>query len=331
MCVSAGHAADLTVDLPVRGTLDLADYADHLTGVDGSASGFRVCSPGPGEGPGSVLLRSALFTETQYEYVEISVRQRAPDSLAVDLTGPTEVAQEVVEQVRRMLSCDLDGDAFDSVARSDPVLTRVHARRPGLRPVLFRSPYEAACWAVVCQGLSRERTTELVRALAESHGRVAGVGARRLWAFPPPHALVTGVRVPGLSALKRQRLELVAEVALEGRLDAAALRALPAADALAEVRGLPGVGPFSAELIVGRGAGHPDLFPLRETALRRAVAGLYGTADSEVELAGLAERWRPYRGWAAFVLRDAYVTCRRCALRPPARPVPGGRGEGTRL
>jgi DNA-3-methyladenine glycosylase II len=54
-----------------------------------------------------------------------------------------------------------------------------------------------------------------------------------------------------------------------------------------------------------RGAGAPDVLPLAEPRLRRAVVDAYGLErpPTDVELEELAERWRPFRSWVAFLLR----------------------------
>ncbi len=52
-----------------------------------------------------------------------------------------------------------------------------------------------------------------------------------------------------------------------------------------------------------RGAAHPDRFPLHERCLHAEMAHRYGLADpTPAELAALADRWRPYRTWAALLL-----------------------------
>ena len=88
-------------------------------------------------------------------------------------------------------------------------------------------------------------------------------------------------------------------------LDAGALRALPADQALERLEGLLGIGPFSAQLILVRGAGAPDVLPASEPRLGRAVALAYGldAAPSGQELERLAANWRPYRSWVSFLLR----------------------------
>lgn len=55
-----------------------------------------------------------------------------------------------------MLSLDLDGDHLAELARSDLLLGALVARAPGLRPVLFGSPYEGA--AAVAAGVRADNT-----------------------------------------------------------------------------------------------------------------------------------------------------------------------------
>jgi hypothetical protein len=52
-------------------------------------------------------------------------------------------------QVARMLSLDVDGEGFPVIGERDAVAGRLQSRYPGLRPVLFGSPYDAAAWAII--------------------------------------------------------------------------------------------------------------------------------------------------------------------------------------
>ena len=94
---------------------------------------------------------------------------------------------------------------------------------------------------------------------------------------------------------------LLAEEAAEGRLDAGYLRSLPVEEALGRLKELPGIGPFSAELIPLRGAGEPDHLPAHEPRLGHAVsmASGLGGPPTAGELEEMARAWRPYRTWVA--------------------------------
>ena len=91
---------------------------------------------------------------------------------------------------------------------------------------------------------------------------------------------------------------------MEGQLDGAHLRSLEPTRALDQLQGLPGIGPFGAELILIRGATHPDLFPTHERRLHQEIAHAYKLPDrSLATLRSVADRWRPYRSWVALLLR----------------------------
>src|ERR1700760_3086857 len=55
----------------------------------------------------------------------------------------------VRDQVARVLSLDHDATEYVRIGQRDPVIGRLQAAAPGLRPPLFYSPYEAAAWSVL--------------------------------------------------------------------------------------------------------------------------------------------------------------------------------------
>lgn len=167
---------------------------------------------------------------------------------------------------------------------------------PGLRPVLFGSPYEAAAWSVLS---ARQTPTAAVRSRQRLAAELGELGA-----FPSPDRILDADALPGVSGERAARLRGVAEAAAAGRLDPASLRAIPAEEALAALREIRGIGPFFASLILVRGAGVQDHLPLEVPNVRAAAQRAYGL--DELDDAGferLAESWRPYRSWVSFLLR----------------------------
>ncbi len=177
-------------------------------------------------------------------------------------------------QVARILSLDVDGSGFPAVGARDPVIGRLQAHYPGLRPVLFYSPYEAAAWALIGHRIRITLAARIKARMAEELGPAVTVHGERLHAFPGPARLADLHAVPGLSTQKVERLHALGAAATDGLLDAVSLRALPPAEALARLKALPGIGDFSAQLILLRGAGEPDYLPTAEPRLGRAVARL---------------------------------------------------------
>jgi DNA-3-methyladenine glycosylase II len=208
-------------------------------------------------------------------------------------------------QVARILSLDVDGRGFAEVGRRDPVVGRLQARFPGLRPVCFYSPYEAAAWALISQRARIVQSARTKARMAEELGPTVEIHGKPVHAFPGPSRLAGLTDFPGLFGRKIENLRHLAREAAEGKLDAAYLRSLPVEKALEELKKLPGIGDFSAELILLRGAGEPDYLPMYEPRLRRAVAMAYGLDSPPLieELEKIAEHWRPYRTWVSLYLR----------------------------
>lgn len=53
-----------------------------------------------------------------------------------------------------------------------------------------------------------------------------------------------------------------------------------------------GIGPFSAELTLIRGAGHPDMLPDHDTRLYEAIRRAYAATDN-ADIQSITDSWRP--------------------------------------
>ena len=204
----------------------------------------------------------------------------------------------------------MDGSGFPAVGERDPVVGEIQRKYPGLRPVGFWSPYEAASWTIIGHRIRITQAAAVKARMAERLGEPVSFGDRVVHGFPSPQRLLDlGLAeldtFPGLAGRKPEWLRALARAALDGQLDAARLRAMPAAEALADLKKLPGIGDFSAGLTLLRGAGAPDAVPVSEPRLARAVAlayGLPGPAAPE-QIVAISENWRPYRTWVTLLLR----------------------------
>ena len=213
----------------------------------------------------------------------------------------------VEAQVARVLSLDHDGDAFMAVGQRDPVIARLLAVAPGLRPPLFHSPYEAAAWSVLSARRPAAQMMALRARLSEEHGRRFNLAGEQLAAFPLPAQLVDVREFAGLPDVKLDRLHGVAAAALDGLLDADTLRALPDDQASSQLQNLAGIGAFYSALILLRATGHADLLPTNEPQLLGLVAELYGlpAPPGPEQLAEIAEPWKPFRTWVSVLIRAA--------------------------
>lgn len=286
-----------TFTLTPQGPFSLAASARFLEGF--TPAQYRGSAAG--EGPARSL-RLAFPVERDWGTAGIAVTQRDDGTVVATSDGPAPPG--LPEQLARMLSLDIDGSGFAAVAGGDPVVARLVERYPGLRPVCFHSPYEAACWAIIGHRIRITQAAGIKERIASDHGERRVVDGLELSAFPAPEALLAALDGIDLPAVKIERLRGIATAALDGRLDGGRLRRMAASDALADLQRLGGIGPFSAELILVRGAGAPDVFPDSERRLHESMAALYSVPDASPErLAEVAAAWSPYRSWVGVLIR----------------------------
>lgn len=283
------------LDLPVQGPFDLMASARFLEGFAPAARANAAARPGE--------LRLAFPVAPSWRPVGALVRQQVPGGpVRAAVRGEPSDVDNAAMAIRRILSLDVDGTDFPEIGARDPVVGELQQRYPGLRPVAFHSPYEAACFAIIGHRIRMTQAATIKHQLAVSLGEPMDVHGVVLPTFPSPAILRALPRVPMVSELKSDRLKAIAEAAEEGRLDAAELRALPMPEALARLKELPGIGDFSAELVLLRGAAHPDGFPEAETRLHDEMRNAYH-ATTKNDLTEIAEGWRPYRTWVALLMR----------------------------
>jgi DNA-3-methyladenine glycosylase II len=291
--------------------------------VTGSASGGLTITPegdfslaaaasfgfGPNTGrpkPDGNSMSLAFVADDLTHHAATFVTQDTEGALHCRLYGDAE-PERVVSQLRRVLSLDQPGSAWAEVGRRDPVIGRLQSELPGLRPVLFHSPYEAAAWSILSQRRHRTQATAVRRRLSAAHGRRFELPGGELEAFPTPEALLRVDAFPSLEQQRIDRLHAIARAALEGQLDPARLLAMAPEEAMAALQELPGIGPTYAGLILLRSTGATDILTLGEPRIPAYVRHFYGLDHpaTPAEISSLAEAWRPFRTWAGVLIRVA--------------------------
>jgi DNA-3-methyladenine glycosylase II len=287
--------APQTIPLRPRGPFSLAASSRFVEGFPAGQGGGHAAQ-----------LDLAFPVERDWQTVGVRVLDdtRGPRAVVVHNPGEVELSH-VREQIERILSLDVDGTGFPAVGERDPVVRNLQQRYPGLRPVQFHTPYEAAAWTIIGQRIRMTQAAAIKTRLAEAFGQTIDFGDRRLPAFPAPDRLATLGPVQGLPERKVEYLRALGRAAANGHLEAGGLRGQPRQQALVHLRSLPGIGPFSAELVLLRGAGDHDAFPEHEKRLHRAMAAVYRLGDDPDlgALRQIADGWRPYRTWVALLLR----------------------------
>jgi AraC family transcriptional regulator of adaptative response / DNA-3-methyladenine glycosylase II len=202
-----------------------------------------------------------------------------------------------ISRCRRLLDLDADPVAVDGLLAGDPALAPLVAKAPGRRVPRSPDAAEMAIRAVLGQQVSTAAARTHAGRLAAARGEPVADPAGGLNRLFPDAAALAGVD-PDALALPRSRRATFA--ALAGALAAGDVD-LSAGGDWAEARlrlaALPGIGPWTVEIIAMRGLGDPDAFPAGDLGVREA-AGELGLPATPAALTSRSAAWRPWRAYA---------------------------------
>ena len=202
-----------------------------------------------------------------------------------------------ISRCRRLLDLDADPVAMGDVLCQDAALAPLVRKAPGRRVPGTVDAGEFAVRVVLGQQVStaaaRTHAARLVAACGEQIGDQDG-GLTHLF---PGMASIAGLDPARLAVpqARRATLRALASALAGGEIDLGV--GSDWQQARAQLRGLPGLGPWSAETIALRGLGDPDAFPAGDLGVR-AAAGQLGLPATPAALARRAACWRPWRGYA---------------------------------
>lgn len=180
-----------------------------------------------------------------------------------------------VRRLRAMLGLDVEPDGLRRLARVEPRVRALALALRGLRPPRFPDLFETFAQVVPFQQLSLDAGAAIVARLVARFGRRLEHDGTAYYAFPAAEAVaaarLTALRGCGLSAHKADALRGLARAIARGELTAQAIAALDSRRALKVLCDLPGIGPWSANLVLLRGFGRLDVFPPGDTGATRAL------------------------------------------------------------
>lgn len=217
---------------------------------------------------------------------------------------------EVRRLVTRMFDLDADLAGFRAMAADDPVLRGLVPRQPGIRLPQLLDPFEGMIRAIVGQQVSVAGAATVVDRLVRLLGEPAPPldPDQPFLAFPSPEAVAAAgpavLATAGLTRVKSASIHGLAVAVLDGRLDWERLRAGTAEESHKTLVALPGIGPWTASYVRMRTLGDRDAFPASDLGVIKALRALTPQGDKITipEITALAERWRPWRGYATLHL-----------------------------
>jgi DNA-3-methyladenine glycosylase II len=214
--------------------------------------------------------------------------------------------------LRFYLSADDALQPLYDLAWDDPPFAAVVEQLYGYHQLKFPTPFAAAVWALLSQRTSWPQARARMDRLRTALGSPLLVADRSITPLPAA-ATVAAQSATDLAALigdARKGATLHAAATAFAAVDPAFLTDAPAAAVRRWLEEIPGIGRWSATLVLVRGLGRMQaLRPPFERRLVAAAQKVYGPATAAPALQQLAARYGSQQGyWAHYLRRHSVAT-----------------------
>jgi AraC family transcriptional regulator of adaptative response / DNA-3-methyladenine glycosylase II len=286
--VSAGPRGEISLLLRYQPPYDWAAMLDFLR--------LRAI-------PGVECVAGEIYTRTvEFDGVQgvVRVEPVAGNALRATIRFPRLSAlPAIIARLRRVFDLAADPLPIGAHLAQDPALAPLIAARPGLRVPGAWDGFELAIRAVLGQQITVSAAIRLAGRLVAAHGTpLAEPEGALTHVFPRPQALIAAdLALLGMPRSRAAALGAVAAAIVADPTLFSASRRLE--DAVTQLRSIRGVGEWTAQYIALRQLREPDAFPAADIGLMRALANADGQRPGPVELLARAEKWRPWRAYAA--------------------------------
>jgi DNA-3-methyladenine glycosylase II len=222
--------------------------------------------------------------------------------LVLGAASPGRPRRRRIDRDRERVAISTDRKAIAALRKADPVLRGVIDEVGSVGDFLAGRPtdhYGTLVRSIVGQQLSTKAAASIYARLLERFGGRAPTPEEVL--ADDPDALRAAA---GLSHAKVRYLRSLAEHVLDGSLRLDRLGDLPDDEVIAELVAVKGLGVWSAHMFLMFHLHRPDVLPVGDLGIRRAVKIHYGLTElpTPAELTDIAEPWRPHRTLACIYL-----------------------------
>lgn len=282
----AGAAGALSLRLPVRTPFAYEGLFGHLA----------ACAV-----PGVEEVRDGSYRRTLRLPAGSGIVSLAPEPDHVRCTLALDDFRDLstaIARCRRLLDLDADPEAVVEALSADPDLSALVAKAPGQRIPRTVDEPELALRVVLGQQVSvKAARTHAARIVAAYGQPLTDAGGGLTHVFPaiehlteidPVHLALPRSRQRSLASLIAALAD--GDVLLDAGCDWERTRR--------QLLAVPGIGPWTAEVIAMRGLGDPDAFPATDLGILLAAKQV-GLPRNSRALTGHSGRWRPWRSYAA--------------------------------
>ena len=198
---------------------------------------------------------------------------------------------------------------FDLDAAPDLILAQlgdIAKPHPGLRVPGTLNGFEMAVRAVLGQQISVQAATTLSGRFAAAFGEAIATPFASLTRLTPTPERVAAVEIEEIIALGIIRARANTILGLARAVHSGAIILEPGSNVeqtIVNLKALPGIGEWTAQYIAMRALAHPDAFPHTDLGIYKAL-----NEHNPKRVLELAERWRPWRAYAAMHLWKSLET-----------------------
>ena len=208
----------------------------------------------------------------------------------------------IITRLRRVFDLSADPQAINAQLAEDRLLAPLVAARPGLRVPGAWDGFELAVRAVLGQHITVAAAVRLAEKLVAHHGLpLSGTGLEMeglTHVFPrPEHLASADLTALGMPRTRAATLASLAAAVVANPQILETARSLT--ECVTRLYALPGIGEWTAQYIAMREFREPDAFPAGDIGLLQAFTDALGKRSTSRELLARAERWRPWRAYAA--------------------------------
>jgi len=231
--------------------------------------------------------------------------------------------RQIVSTVRWVLGLDAEPGPVDWLVEREPTFAPVARPLTGFRVPCFADLFDTCLSVIPFQQLSLDAGVAIYGRIVDRWGPVLEAGEGSWRGMPTPNVIAEAdpdaLREVGLSRAKVTALQSLARIALDGGLDADRFQSRATEEARREIVKLPGIGPWSADVIMLRGLRRVDLFPPGDTGSARGLTALLGLPDllTPSQAAGYALQFGDRRGYLYFLSLGSQLI--RKGILDPAR------------
>jgi DNA-3-methyladenine glycosylase II len=187
-------------------------------------------------------------------------------------------------------------EATRELVARDPVFSRLATRYEGLALGSRGDAFSTLARAIVGQQISVKAASSVWNRLVAEIGEVTPANLKA--------ADLARLRTCGLSGQKCSYLSDLAERFVSGALDPSSWTALDDEALITELTQVKGIGRWTAEMFLIFHMARPDVLPLDDIGLQRAMSLQYnaGRPLSKLKMRRIAKAWAPWRSVATWYL-----------------------------